>query len=926
MSSICNYYRNRGFVLLRDIVKLDDWEGKFKSIQKADDVLRKKINTFLGLEAKSHLKDLVDHTKAHERYHRTKEDQQCLRDLRITDPRADRNRIEDTKGGLLQESYQWILENPQFKTWRVSRDSHENRLLWLRGDPGKGKTMLLCGLVKELREQSASCLVTFFFCQATDPTINNHIAVLRGLMWLLADQRPSLISHIRKVYDTAGKSAFDEGNAWYTLSEIFGNMLGDEGLPLVHIVIDALDECTKGMTELLGFIQKTSRLHNVKWVVSSRNWTEIEEKLNQEMSLSLEVNATLVETAVDAYISLKASQIAILRQDDDLKEKVCSQIRKKANGTFLWAAIVIQRLNIKAYYDNESEILGLLDEMPQDLSKLYALMLERTSQLEGKGPELCRAILAIATLAHRPLHLDELSCLVGFKGNLRNLPRMKELVNDCGSFLTVREDIVYFIHQSAKDYLADDLSSRPVIFPSGEERVHYDMVSNSLDAMKLILRENIYGLDHLGILIDDISPPDPNPLRRILYSCTNWVAHLCAVASSQDHFRPQSEVVDNGEVLSFLETHFLHWLEALSLTRNLPSNTRDIKRLSGLLKTAEKDKLQAFVYDASRFMQYHAHIMESVPMQIYVSALLFSPTESLVRTRFGGKLSSWILLNPITERIWSPCLQVIQTEYDVTADSSGTDLLILNDDSRDVEVWDVTSGKRSQILSHAEIVKYAMFLSDSGRILTFSNRLACSWDANSGTKLSESSIYDLNIGWQVASVSSDGRLVADPPLSANGVIVWDTAQGQVQHELRWNSSMPARKLLWLDDMRALAGKERISLPICCAYFRPCFDVESPYILTQFGRIHWNKLLAQADTLQSAHDYSRMTEGYGLNSDGSWVTWNGRNILWLPPGYRRRGRRVISHDCLIMDTYNPESPCIIRFFGPPPFQSLLNSRH
>jgi NACHT domain len=67
-------------------------------------------------------------------------------------------------------------------------------VLWIKGDPGKGKTMLLCGIIDEmsalarLRDQSANTLLSFFFCQATDSRINNAAAVLRGLIYLLINQ------------------------------------------------------------------------------------------------------------------------------------------------------------------------------------------------------------------------------------------------------------------------------------------------------------------------------------------------------------------------------------------------------------------------------------------------------------------------------------------------------------------------------------------------------------------------------------------------------------------------------------------------------------------------------------------------------------------------------------------------------------------
>ena len=40
--------------------------------------------------------------------------QQCLRDLRVTDPREDKIRIEQGKDRLLRDCYAWILNDPSF--------------------------------------------------------------------------------------------------------------------------------------------------------------------------------------------------------------------------------------------------------------------------------------------------------------------------------------------------------------------------------------------------------------------------------------------------------------------------------------------------------------------------------------------------------------------------------------------------------------------------------------------------------------------------------------------------------------------------------------------------------------------------------------------------------------------------------------------
>lgn len=39
---------------------------------------------------------------------------QCLRDLRITDPREDKDRIE-SKDRLLRDCYAWVVESPDFR-------------------------------------------------------------------------------------------------------------------------------------------------------------------------------------------------------------------------------------------------------------------------------------------------------------------------------------------------------------------------------------------------------------------------------------------------------------------------------------------------------------------------------------------------------------------------------------------------------------------------------------------------------------------------------------------------------------------------------------------------------------------------------------------------------------------------------------------
>ncbi|KAL6152367.1 Vegetative incompatibility protein HET-E-1 [Exserohilum turcicum] len=115
-------------------------------------------------------------------------------------------------------------------------------------------------------------------------------------------------------HDHAGKSLFEDANAWVALTEIFANVLQDASLGTTYLIIDALDECATDLPKLLSFIAKhSSASSRVKWIVSSRNWLDIEEELERaehEMRLSLELNAESVAAAVDVFIRQKVCRLA----------------------------------------------------------------------------------------------------------------------------------------------------------------------------------------------------------------------------------------------------------------------------------------------------------------------------------------------------------------------------------------------------------------------------------------------------------------------------------------------------------------------------------------------------------------------------------------------------------------------------------------
>ncbi|KAJ4246822.1 hypothetical protein NW762_013374 [Fusarium torreyae] len=230
--------------------------------------------------------------------------------LGSTDPREDKIRIQQTSGGLLKDCYAWIIDNPEFLAWRDQ--DRETRLLWVKGDPGKGKTMLLCGIIDELHPSTKlndpknRISLAYFFCQATNSGLNNAASVLRGLAYLLVLQQPHLLSH----FDGIQQRPTTHSNAWVAIQKRFLEVMADPALRETYFIVDALDECVENLDLLMEIISNPSS--RVKWIISSRKCCDIEETLGNEQErygLSLELNQSLISQAVKNYIDYRIERM-----------------------------------------------------------------------------------------------------------------------------------------------------------------------------------------------------------------------------------------------------------------------------------------------------------------------------------------------------------------------------------------------------------------------------------------------------------------------------------------------------------------------------------------------------------------------------------------------------------------------------------------
>ncbi|CAG8089703.1 unnamed protein product [Penicillium salamii] len=522
--------------------------------------------------------------------------------------------------------------------------------------------MLFIGIIRELEAARAvyAPSMSYFFCENDNEKTNTPTAVLRSLIWLLLLQQPHLFSHILQDYKTSGADIFGDTNAFWSLCRVFKGMLKDPTLGPTYLMIDALDECNKTASDradlrvLKELISDSLGLtDHVRWLVTSRPEVRLNKDFQDFASGTIDrIDVQGQGRAVQAYIHHKLSEMQKRKMYQPFViGKLAGELNSRANGIFLWVALIFRELRECDSWNVEK----VLEDLPDGLTALYERLMEKINSEGQQTAQFCKNVLVATCLANRPLSADELGVCAGLPIQVP----ASEIVVKCGSFLRTRENdhTVYPLHQSVRDYL--ETSYMAGYLKDGPSQGHLEIFQRSIEKMSSILRVNMYGLP-FDTLSEDVEPPSEDCLASIRYSCVYWVDHLCAIGSQS--LRSGHLFSENGELLTFLQKHLLHWLESLSLINNFQAGMQSVRKLLSVVQSSQNksSELVGLLMDAEKVVSRFRSIIEGAPLQIYGAPLLFCPEKTKIKTYFWKDRLPYIKGIFGLNHKWDPCIQVLE--------------------------------------------------------------------------------------------------------------------------------------------------------------------------------------------------------------------------------------------------------------------------
>ncbi|KAJ9369582.1 hypothetical protein DTO282E5_5711 [Paecilomyces variotii] len=708
--------------------------------------------------------------------------------------------LEQTRTELLHDILAW------------SADINSKYIFWLNGMAGTGKSTIARTVARLLKEKNR--LGASFFFKRGEADRGNASRFFTTIVKQLVGQFPPLGPPVAKAVEddpAIGKKSLREQFHALLLDPLSRLQRGDRGLPLLVIIIDALDECEeeqdiRTILHLLPSIKSSGPVH-LRVFITSR--PELPIRLGFKQVHADDYQDTVLHEipedviAHDLMVYFK-SRLSAIREERTLPdgwpgEDITRTLVRMAIPLFIFAATICRFIGDLKWGPQERLEIILQTELKNDMTPLeltYAPILNNL--LSGATPcdseqlvDEFQKIVGVIIILASPLSILSLGQLLEIP--TQKIERRLEFFHSVLNVPGNANQPVRLFHLSFRDFLLDPRRNDNVFWVNGKEK-HGKVAVQCLTLMRRLLRKNICDLPHAGALrdeVDDQTRHDCLPME-LQYACRYWIYHL-----------QESGIRDEEVVQSFLTEHLLHWLEVLSILGHVSESISGLGFLQSI--TEDDSELSAFLHDAKRFISYCISVIDSAPLQLYCSALVFAPEKSRIRCMFDDNIPNWIRRLPKVDTSWSAAQQTLE-HYDVLAVAfSPNGKVVASASGNTIKLWDATSGLIQQtfeICHHPEDeLKRVVFSPDGKLLASGSHKTVTLWDATSG--LIQQTFEGHNDWVRKIAFSPNGKLV----ISASDKIIniWDVTSGLIQQTLKGHDHC-VREVAFSPDGKLIASR------------------------------------------------------------------------------------------------------------------------
>ncbi|KAI1769316.1 hypothetical protein GGR53DRAFT_153782 [Hypoxylon sp. FL1150] len=594
---------------------------------------------------------------------------------------------------------QQFLQGDEFRSW-VNEGSHP--ILWVHAPPGSGKSTLCSAMIDHLQEAGHHC--SYFFFKHNSLPKKSIGTMLRSLAYQTALSVPS---YRRALVDLAQSGVrLTYSDPLVIWKQVYLSLLSTFELEVMYWVIDGIDE-SESSRQVIEFVSATSGFRSpLRILLTSRPLPPIT-RYFQVAKQKVPVHSLALQSTEDIRLFI-TEEIEYLPSDETFKTETTRHILERAQGNFLWANLVVQRI-LRCH--RQEQVERVLEEAPDSMDALYSRMLNVVSDLDSpEDKSMARILFSWAMYAKAPLTIDELTATYFTEFN-SVLDINHTIGQVCGQLVVVdTHGRVSLVHQSARDYL------KKYTFPSFSlvpEIVHEDLLCKCLRTLcDKTLRNQINSLKF---------PP------LLPYAATSWSFHLEGCAADSDKVINMLNKFFSGP-FPFPWIHYLamsgHLAELSAVSRTLPTIIRQRKDYETnetfeVNRSTDLSLLESWAVDLLKLSAKFGSYLLQDPQLIYKCIPALSPLSSKLHQEYSKSPSVTLSISGLANDTWDDCLARVSpsTSRALCLAASSLYVAVASDmPNRTITLWDTNLFAEFQSLNTGEHT-HALAFNSSGSLL-----------------------------------------------------------------------------------------------------------------------------------------------------------------------------------------------------------------